>query len=75
MTSHRLSLRGAPFEYSKVDFLTPVESILAYRIINGCVAWHHTKAHAGARHPPDVSVYSQFLQGLAKFFSIASPVY
>ena len=75
MTGHRLSLGGALFEYSEVDFLTPVESILPYRIINGRVVRHHTKAHAGARHPPDVSVYSQFLWGLAKKISIASPVY
>ena len=65
---HRLSLRIAPCEYSKVDFLTPVELTLPYRIINGKVVRHHTKASAGARHPLDVSTYSQYLRVQLIFF-------
>jgi hypothetical protein len=59
MTVYRPSLGGAPMDYSEVDFLTPVEQMLPYRIIDGHIARHHTKGpHPGAQYPHNVSVRS-----------------
>lgn len=56
MAFDRHSLGGSPFEYSNVNFLTQVEPMLPYSIIDGRVAQHHTKGpHKGAQYPPNVS--------------------
>ena len=60
MAFDRISLGCSPIEYSKVDFLTPIEEMRPYRVFDRRIVQHYTKGpHYGTRYPPDIS----FCQG------------
>ncbi|KAN0128812.1 hypothetical protein V8E53_013399 [Lactarius tabidus] len=58
----RLSLRGDPIDHSEVNFLTPVEPMLHYRIVNRLLARHHTKGPHQVQYPYDCHQVSKGTQ-------------